>query len=95
MSDEEDEEAEPTVELGPGATVAGAPLARIASRLSWPQERERIVGKVGEETIRTPDGPRVLAEVLEEVDVTYFARRQEFVEAVEDVVGVGPIPTED
>jgi hypothetical protein len=44
-------------------------------------------------TIRTPDGPRKLADVLDEVDETYFQRRQEFEEAVRDVVGTGPVPT--
>ena len=95
---EESEEAEaeeaPAVELGEGASVEGAPLARVASRLTWPQERSEIVRKEGDSEIRTPDGPRTLSDVLGETDVTYFATRKAFYEAVRDVVGTGPIPTE-
>lgn len=92
--DEPDEPQEPAVELGEGGTVDGAPVARVASRLTWPQERSEIVRKEGETTVRTPDGPRALADVLEATDVTYFATRQAFLEAVRDVVGTGPVPTE-
>ncbi|HKJ58140.1 MAG TPA: DUF5789 family protein [Halobacteriales archaeon] len=91
--DEEAEEA-PAVELGEGATVEGAPLARVASRLTWPQERSEIVRKEGDAEIRTPDGPQSLESLLEATDVTYFATRQAFLEAVRGVVGPGPIPTE-
>lgn len=100
MSDSEDgngdEEAEegPAVELGEGPAVEGAPVARVASRLTWPQERSEIVRKEGESEIRTPDGPRTLSDVLEETDVTYFATRKAFYEAVRGVVGTGPVPTE-
>ena len=96
MSEEEAEEEaeEPAVELGEGADVEGAPIARVAARLTWPQERSRIVEKEGDATVRTPDGPRTLSEVLEETDTTYFDTRQTFVEAVEDVIGRGPIATE-
>ncbi|NIX25146.1 MAG: hypothetical protein GWN07_37245 [Actinobacteria bacterium] len=90
----DEEEAGPSVELGEGASVEGAPLARVASRLTWPIERSEVDRKEGDTTIRTADGPRELSAVLEEVDVTYFATRQEFVGAVRDVVGVGPVPTE-
>ena len=90
----EEEEEAPAVELGEGATVEGAPVARVASRLTWPQERSEIVRKEGGSEIRTPDGPRTLADVLDATDVTYFATRQAFYEAVRDVVGTGPIPTE-
>ena len=95
MADDEDEEAEeePAVELGEGPAVEGAPVARVASRLTWPQEKSRIVEKEGDAVVRTPDGPRDLADVLEAVDVTYFDRRQTFVAAVEDVVGHGPVET--
>lgn len=94
MADDESEEAEePAVELGEGATVEGAPLARVASRLTWPQEKSRIVEKEGDAVVRTLDGPRELSDVLEAVDVTYFDRRQTFVAAVEDVVGRGPVET--
>ena len=91
--DEEAEEA-PAVELGEGATVEGAPLARVASRLTWPQERSEIVRKEGDAEIRTPDGPQSLGSLLDATDVTYFATRQAFLEAVRGVVGPGPIPTE-
>lgn len=95
MSDDESEEdAGPVVELGTGATVEGAPLARVASRLTWPQERSRVVEKEGDATIRTPEGPRELEPVLEETGITYFESRQEFTEAVRDVVGHGPVQTE-
>ncbi|WP_435126757.1 DUF5789 family protein [Halobaculum sp. D14] len=94
MADDESEEEEaPAVELGDGPDVEGAPLARVASRLTWPQEKSRIVEKEGDAVIRTPDGPRELADVLEAVDVSYFDRRQTFVDAVEDEVGRGPVQT--
>lgn len=94
MADESEEESGPAVELGEGEPVAGAPLARVASRLSWPQERSEIDRKEGETTIRTPDGPRTVSSVLEAVDESYFATRQEFTAAVREVIGTGPIPTE-
>ncbi|MFB6353447.1 MAG: DUF5789 family protein [Halobacteriales archaeon] len=92
----EDDEADegPAVELGEGAAVEGAPLARVAARLTWPVERSEVLDKEGETVIRTPDGPRELAHVLEAVETTYFASRQEFVGDVREVVGVGPVPTE-
>lgn len=92
MSDD-DEETEPAVELGDGPDVEGAPLARVASRLAWPQERSRIDDKEGDAVIRTPDGPRELTTVLDEVDETYFDRRQTFLTAVRDVIGRGPVAT--
>ncbi|MFT4891609.1 MAG: hypothetical protein ACI9YT_002543 [Halobacteriales archaeon] len=95
MSDEEAEEAGPAVELGDGEPVEGAPLARIASRLTWPQEKTAIERKEGDAVVRTPDGPRELRDVLDSVDRTYFDRRQTFVEAVRDVIGDGPVPTGD
>ncbi|MFC7136039.1 DUF5789 family protein [Halobaculum litoreum] len=91
--DDEPEEEEPAVELGEGPAVDGAPLARVASRLTWPQEKSRVLDKEGDAVIRTPDGPRDLADVLAEVDDTYFDRRQTFVDAVEDVIGRGPVRT--
>lgn len=97
MSEDESEDAEaeePAVELGDGADVEGAPLARVAARLTWPQERSRIVEKEGDAEIRTPGGPRILGDVLEETDTTYFDTRQSFVDAVQDVVGRGPIESE-
>lgn len=94
-AEDEDENADaPAVELGDGSPVEGAPLARVASRLTWPIERSEVARKEGETVIRTRNGPQALADVLDEVDTTYFATRQEFVGAVRDVVGVGPVPTE-
>ena len=91
--DDTEEEAEPAVELGDGPAVEGAPLARVASRLTWPQEKSRVLDKEGDATIRTPDGPRELSDVLSEIDTTYFDRRQTFVETVEDAIGRGPVRT--
>lgn len=94
MSDaEDDEEDGPAVELGDGPDVDGAPIARIASRFKWGSEKSAIVAREGETEIRTPDGPRALADVLAEVEETYFATRQEFTGAVEEAVGTGPVPT--
>ncbi len=93
MSDEDDEET-PAVELGEGESVEGAPLARVTSRLTWPQQKSEVVRKEGESVIRTPEGPRSIEEVLSAVETTYFASRREFTEAVESVVGTGPVPTE-
>lgn len=93
MSDDEDSEDEPAVELGEGPDVEGAPLARVAARLTWGIERSAVVDREGETEIRTPDGPRELGDVLDEVDETYFPTRQSFVEAVTDVVGTGPVTT--
>ena len=95
MADESEEEAEeePAVELGSGPDVEGAPLARVASRLTWPQEKSRVLDKEGDAVVRTPDGPRDLNSVLAEVDETYFDSRQSFVRAVEGVVGTGPVRT--
>lgn len=98
MSDAEDSDAdetedEPPVELGEGPAVEGAPLARIAARFQWGIEKSAIASREGDTAIRTPDGPRELGEVLDEIDTTYFATRHEFVGAVRDVVGHGPVPT--
>jgi len=96
MADDTDEDEEgPVVELGEGEPVEGAPLARVAARLHWPIEHSELARKEGDATIRTPEGPQELAAVLEDVDVTYFQSRQEFVDAVRDVVGTGPVPTAD
>lgn len=89
-----EEESTPPVELGAGESVEGAPLARVASRLTWPIERSEISRKEDGTVLRTPDGPRELSSVLDEVDTTYFATRTEFVEAVREVVGVGPVQAE-
>jgi hypothetical protein len=94
MADEEEDEG-PVVELGEGETVEGAPLARVASRLTWPQERSIVERKEGDAVIRTPDGPRELSGVLEETGETYFDSRQHFVDAVQAVVGTAPVQTAD
>lgn len=93
MADEEDTEEEPAVELGDGEPVEGAPIARVAARLTWGLEQSEVARKEGDTTIRTPEGPQALDDVLEGVDVPYFESRQEFVEAIRDAVGVGPVET--
>ena len=95
MADEDEEDAGPVVELGEGDPVEGAPLARVASRLYYGIEASEVVRREGETEIRTPDGPRELGDVLEDIDATYFDTRQAFVSAVEGAVGTGPIPTTD
>ncbi|CQH49170.1 uncharacterized protein HHUB_1494 [Halobacterium hubeiense] len=95
MADETDEEEEePAVELGEGEPVEGAPLARVASRLTWAQQKSEVVRKEGDSVVRTPDGPQTLESLLEDVDITYFETRREFEDAVREVVGTGPVPTE-
>ena len=91
MSD--DEESTPTVQLGDGRAVEGAPIARIAARLTWPQTKSDIIEKLGDTKIRTPDGPEPLADVLASIDITYFDRRQTFVNAVFEVIGREPVAT--
>ena len=95
MSDDEDETEEPAVELGDGNPVEGAPLARVASWLHYAIERSEVVRREGDTVVRTPDGPRDLAAVIEESDVVYFDTRQSFLDAVREVVGTGPVPTAD
>jgi hypothetical protein len=95
MADDNEDEAEPAVELGEGELVEGAPLARITSRLYWPIEKSEVLRKEESATIRTPDGPRALADVLAEIDETYFQSEREFTNEVRAVIGTGPIPTAD
>lgn len=90
--DGEGEDEGPAVELSDHPPVEGAPLARVASRLTWPQEKSSIVEREGDSTIRTPDGPQTLADVLDSVDRSYFDSRQTFLDEVQAVVGEGPIP---
>ena len=90
---ENESEDEPAVSLGEGAAVEGAPVARVAERLMWGIERSEIEAREGDTVVRTPDGPRELPDILDEVDRTYFATRQEFTDAVEEVMGAGPVPT--
>jgi hypothetical protein len=93
--DAEDEEAEePAVELGEGASVEGAPLARVVARLHFPLQKSEIDRREGATTIRTPSGPRTVTDVLADVETTYFATDDEFRNAIEDVIGTGPVPTE-
>ena len=94
MSDT-DEEDGPAIELGEGDPVEGAPLARVASRLHYAIGKSEIVRREGETVIRTPDGPRELASVLEETDEVYFDTRRAFETAVRGVIGTGPVPTAD
>lgn len=95
MADEDADEAdEPAVELGEGESVAGVPLARVSSRLTYGIEKSTVRRREGETEIRTPDGPTPLGDVLDEIGETYFERRQAFEAHVRDVVGTGPVPTE-
>ncbi|GAB7092430.1 DUF5789 family protein [Halorubrum luteum] len=97
MSDTDEEaaeEAEPAVELGSGPDVDGEPVARVASRLTWPAKKSDVRAQEGDAVIRTPEGPRDVDDVLAESDVPLFESRSEFVAAVEDVVGRGPVATE-
>ena len=93
--DDEDADDEPAVELGEGEPVEGAPVARVASRLHYGIEKSEVVRREGDTVIRTPDGPRDLAAVIEESDEVYFDTRQSFLDAVREVVGTGPVPTAD
>lgn len=94
MADDTDEADEgPAVELGTGAPVEGAPLARVSARLLWGIEKSTIAAREGDTVIRTPDGPRELGDVLAEIDQSYFDTRQTFESAVTDVIGTGPVPT--
>jgi hypothetical protein len=96
MSEDEDsDEAEPAVTLGEGPAVEGAPISRIAARFQWGREKSAIVAREGETAIRTPAGPRALEDVLADVDDTYFPTRQDFTAAVRDVLGHGPVATEE
>jgi hypothetical protein len=90
---EEESVDEPIVELGEGGSVEGVPLARVASRLTWGIEKSELERREGDTEIRTPDGPRTLSDVLSEIDISYFERRQEFESSVREAVGTGPVPT--
>lgn len=97
MADDDngEDEDEPVVELGESESVEGVPLARATSRLTWGMEKSRLERRIGDTEIRTPDGPRRIDDVLDEIDETYFQRRQEFESHVHEVVGSGPVPTTD
>ncbi len=92
MAEDNDEEETPAVELGEGEPVEGAPISRVASRLTWAIQKSEIERKEGETVIRTPEGPRELGDILADVDETYFATRQAFQDAVREAIGSGPIP---
>lgn len=89
--EKEEKSSSGDMKLDVDGTVDGAPIERIASRLTWPQEKSEIVRKEGGELIRTPDGAKKLEELLEEVDTTYFSRRQMFVEIIEKRIGKGNV----
>lgn len=95
MSDDEGEEEAPLIELGEGASVEGAPIARVASRLNWPVQQSEIRRKEGDSVVRTPDGPMTVGELLDSVGTPYFESRQEFVTACREVAGDGPVPTDE
>lgn len=80
------------VELGEHRPVDGAPLARITARFTWGVSAAEIRRREGDTQIRTPEGPRTLDEVLDEVDEPYFSTRQAFETAVRDVISDGPVP---
>lgn len=94
MADEDDEADEPAVELGTGPSVAGAPLARVAARQTWPKEKSEIVDRDGSVEIRSAEGPVPLDELLAEVEDTYFASERHFVAAVREQLPTGPVATE-
>lgn len=91
MADDDDEETH--VELGPRTPVEGAPLARVASRLTWGLEKSEVARREGDVEVRTADGPVRLADALDAVDDTYFASRNAFVDAVRAQLPNGPVPT--
>jgi len=93
--EESEEEAEPAVELGEGEPVEGVPLAQVSARLMWGIDETELRRREGDTTIRTPDGPRELGPVIDEIEIPYFETRQEFESAVRDVIGTDPIPTAD
>lgn len=93
-NDEEAEEAEPAVELGEGPDVAGEPITRVASRLTWPAKRSDVRAQEGDAEVRSPEGPRTLDDVLAESAVPLFESRSEFIAEVEELVGRGPVATE-
>jgi hypothetical protein len=93
-NDEEEAEDAPAVELGDGEPVEGAPIARVASRLTWAIQKSEVDRKEGDTVVRTPDGPRELSAVLEDVDCPYFETRREFEDELRAAVGTGPVQTE-
>ena len=93
--EESEEESEHAVELGEGERVEGAPLSRPLSRLHYGIQKSRVVHRVGDVEVRTPDGPRTIERALSEVDETYFPRKEDLHGAIRDVIGRGPVPTSE
>ena len=93
-TDGDDEESGPAVELGEGQAVSGEPVARVASRLTWPATRSDVRAQEGDAVVRSPDGPRELDAVLADSSVPLFESRSDFLAEVKDRVGRGPAATE-
>ncbi|MFB6254128.1 MAG: DUF5789 family protein [Halobacteriaceae archaeon] len=95
MSEEENGESEELpYELSEDSpSVDGAPLGRVSSRLTWGIERSELIRKEGDTSIRTPNGPRSLESILENIDIPYFESQQEFETAVREEIGYGPVET--
>ncbi|ERH04512.1 MAG: hypothetical protein J07HR59_01646 [Halorubrum sp. J07HR59] len=93
MTDTDADSDEPAMELGDGPGVNGAPVARVAARLTWPAPQSDILNQEGDAVIRTPDGPQQLSAVLEAADTEYFDTRDAFLEAVNSVIQSGPVET--
>jgi len=93
-TDEAAEAAEPAVELGEGPDVSGEPIARVASRLTWPAKRSDVRTQESDAVVRTPEGPRELDDVLADSELPLFESRSEFLTEVEELVGAGPVATE-
>jgi len=91
----DDDEEGPAVELGERRPVEGAPIPRLTARLHYGIERSEVDRRLGDEQVRTPEGPRRLGEVLEAVEEPYFPRRQDLERALRDAVGRGPVPAGD
>lgn len=92
MADDEESE-EPAVVLGDGVDVEGVPLAQVSARFMWGIEKSAIEAREGDTVIRTPDGPQELQTLLSDLEKSYFATRQEFEDALGEVIGHGPVPT--
>lgn len=93
MADEDAETEGPAVELGDHQPVEGAPIARVAARLHYGIPRSDVERREGETVVRTPEGPQTVSALLETVDATYFARREDLEGALREAAGRGPIPT--
>jgi len=77
------------VKLGEYEHAEGAPLSQVSSRLSWPNERERIRQQEGNSTIRTLDVPQCVEQILNEIDTSYFPCQREFEQSICTVIGTG------